>query len=197
MLSKIHGEILEPVGYEWWMFRSTDDWLACLHETYPKPDSEPHVVVILTNAMIESRAVHGRALAQCFYVARPGQRTSFGSRSSDLTIKDLGLALEPLPDAVDAWCFETNKRIAHLTGERLVPQPGWETTRVKPLFEARIQEITRHFGSDMPSDWVGEHATGGAPVTLHGAYSVSVPTAMSDSTASGGRIIPAWTGKVP
>jgi hypothetical protein len=50
-------EVLEHVGYEWWMFRETRELLRCAGKEHSAT----------RNALAEALTIHGRALVQFFY----------------------------------------------------------------------------------------------------------------------------------
>jgi hypothetical protein len=138
----MRDEILEHLGYEWWMFRCAHDLLSRLHG-----DGDP-----VRNALVESMAMHGRNLAHFFHAPkRP--------RSDDWNIEDLGLESTPMPENLRAWCADVHTSVAHVTQARIdvfdVRTPG----EIRPHLHGRIQAVQVHVGKDMPRGWIGHRAT--------------------------------------
>lgn len=150
MPSGNRAEILEHLGYEWWMFRSAH---ALLSEHGEEGDP-------VRNALVESLAIHGRNLAYFFHEKKRRGK-------DDWNAEDLGLPLvEPMPQALKDWCVEAHKRIAHLTATRMIALDSWKPGTIRPHLVERIAAVKRHVGEDMPTNWIGEQALSKGSRTL-------------------------------
>jgi hypothetical protein len=143
MPSGNRAEILEHLGYEWWMFRSAH---ALLSEHGAEGDP-------VRNALVESLAIHGRNLAYFFHEKKRPKK-------DDWNAEDLEIELSPMPQELRAWCNEVNKRIAHLTAKRINALDKWNPGAIRPLLEKRIAAVKSHLRGDTPADWIGDRGAG-------------------------------------
>lgn len=134
-------EILDHLGYEWWMFRST--WSAL--------SKMPANGDFVRNALLESLIIHARAMIDFFQAKTPD--------ASDWTVDKLGRGLcrHALQDDVSKWRKEANKRIAHMTDWRAKPLSEWDVELIFQYLEPKVADVRRIFGVDFPENWVGEN----------------------------------------
>jgi hypothetical protein len=123
--------MLEHIGYEWWMFRADFERLSV-------SDGKDRIA---SNAYVESLAVHGRALIHFFYELKNSKTHDDDSLASDYGLPRPSVA----PDTVIAkWKRATDKRIAHITKQRLNDDDDWNAWPTDALYNEltlRVREL--------------------------------------------------------
>lgn len=131
------NEMLDHVGYEWWMFQATYLQLMDIDLTGD----------VVLNALVESLAIHGRGLIGFFYQTQ--------RRPGDITCEHYGMKRELMPEpgsVVRAWKDDADKRIAHITNTRLTRQLSWPTSDLCKVLEKKIDELRAQLGHPLPHD---------------------------------------------
>ena len=153
MLNKDQKDVLDHLGYEWWMFRATYELLKNIEK-----NSDP-----ARNALVESLWVHGRALIDFFY---------FKPDSGDWGVKTLNLRRsewkedsEPTKTLND-WRINTNKRVVHITKKRQDPLQYESFPVVNGVIEQRIKEVKTALATDMPVNWIGDNSIESALIKI-------------------------------
>ncbi len=136
-------EMLEHLGYEWWMFQSTWSALSTL----------PHEADFVRNALLESLVIHARGMIEFYYFDRANT-----PRPDDWTVDKLrhGLSRQSMPADVRTWKMEADKRIAHMTVHRGKPLAEWNVELIARHLKAKLKNVKQTFGNDFPADWSGD-----------------------------------------
>jgi hypothetical protein len=138
-------ELLDHLGYEWWMFRETRELFRCAGQE----DNATR------NALAEVLTIHGRALVQFFYREKRFEDT-------DWNVTDLGIDL-PRPDQeppeLTKWYDATGQYVAHLTQHRAKLLQELKTRTVSELLGRCVEKVRAAMGRDMPKGWIGDRPT--------------------------------------
>jgi hypothetical protein len=157
-------QILEHLGYEWWMFRQARELARSAGNTHSAA----------RNAFVESTLIHGRALVQFFYFPKNGTH-----KDTDWNVTDLGLRLfAQVPPVLKTWYEDTGKHVAHLTEHRINSLETLPDSDAAAELDECITRVKAHPGIAIPTDWIGDRAT---PTDPFG----SPPTNLGPTGASG------------
>ena len=155
-----HEEVLEHLGYEWWMFREAYELL--------RHAGAEHSAT--RNALVESLAIHGRVLTQFFY--RPRRR------STDWNVESLGMTLlahDQEPSELADWYDKTSQHVAHLTEHRVIALASLSARKVRELLATCIDRVKTELAAELQENWIGNRPT-----------ALAAPDDGSDSTSSFG-----------
>lgn len=137
-------EVLEHLGYEWWMFRESRELFRCADAADPAT----------RNAYAEALTIHGRALVGFFY---PPKTKRF---PTDWDVGDFGMTLpaqDQKPPELEAWYEATGQHVAHLTDHRVRTLGQLPTQPVCVQLARCVERVKDHIGrNNMPADWIGD-----------------------------------------
>ena len=137
-------DVLEHLGYEWWMFRETRELFRCA-------GNEDNAT---RNALAEALTIHGRALVQFFY-----REKRFVDTDWNLTDLDMELpSRDQEPAELTKWYNATGQYVAHLTQHRVQELGELKTRTVAELLSPCIEGVRARMGPDMPKGWIGDRA---------------------------------------
>ena len=106
------------------------------------------------NALVESLAIHGRALIEFFYLE--DHKNHWNLR--DLGLKPIGHS--NLPDALEQWQDATNEYVAHLTEGRVKELAAKLPARAtREALEKCVEWVKTEMAAALPADWIGDRLT--------------------------------------
>ncbi len=140
------AEVLEHLGYEWWMFRETYELIRCSGDKHT-PER---------NAFVESLAIHGRALVQFFYFQKSKKH---GGTNWNVTDLGMQLPVGQLPAELKVWYEETGQYVAHLTERRVSALASVKAGRVRALLAQYVDNVTTKMAAPLAPDWIGKRPT--------------------------------------
>ena len=127
------ARLLEPIWYELWMLQETDNLLRRLDA-----ESERESERVEFNAALESFLLHFRCLSEFALGSSypsdirleqfDGIDCCLDAGSSDKRLKGA--------DSLDACRTRANKRLAHLTQDRVKAAPDWNTEEMRRMVNA-------------------------------------------------------------
>ncbi len=138
-LNSNEADILNHLGYEWWMLKSMR---SILLELPPLNDPEH-------NALIESMNIHVRSLVS-FFCNKP--------KGNDWSVTHLGRSLRIVkrPEYLVDLLTNINKRIAHLTDTRASPFFEWHVEPAIEFIGGKVFEVRTALAKDFPTIWRGD-----------------------------------------
>jgi len=144
-LTSLESEILEHLGYEWWMIRETSFVLLNI----------PDIVNPIRNALLESINIHIRNLTGFFFHSKDKSQSFY---KGDWTITQLNhnLTTTEMPDMLKNYAIEVNKRMVHITDQRSKTLPKWDIEIASNLLKERISQVKMAFATDFPDKWSGD-----------------------------------------
>jgi len=136
-------DAMEHLGYELWMLAETSRRIRAAQR-----DAD----TVATNAYLESMLFHVRALSDFFVLTKRGfpsdiRRTDFGSADWQPGPADAVARIRANAPVID-------KRLAHLTWERVVGAPHeWRYTEVAADLVAVAEEWSVHLAAQVPTTY--------------------------------------------
>lgn len=170
------GEILEHLGYEWWMFQSMISAVDRL------PNHSPD-----RNSAIESMAIHGRALIEFFFDRKDG---SYAATAWNVTNLGMGYPTRKKPQELVNWYDETGRRVAHLTEYRVREMGELDVKGVHDQLSKEIRRVIRELNVD--PNWIGSRIS---IEDLNGP--LTRINSMGGNTGASNAAPGLWTGPTP